>query len=300
MSLPTISVIIPTYNYGHFLSAAINSVLAQTYAATEIIIVDDGSTDNTKDIVRSFGNDVVYLRQENSGLSAARNTGIVESKCDLIAFLDADDLWHPEKLKLQVDYLEAHVQFGMVYCGAREFDSMSGRTLGIHLDGKEGWLAEDLLNFEVPTVIAIGSTSLIKREVFDAIGKFDPQLNHSEDWDISFRIANKFRIGFVREILVEYRSHDKNMHKNIGRMEKAMVTCFEKAFISSDATRDGHRKTSYSNLYKVLAGSYFRSGEYLAFLRCSVISISLSPRKLLHFVKFPARWLERRIKPNQL
>ena len=103
-----ISVVIPAYNHGRFLREAIDSVLAQTYAPLEIIVVDDGSTDDTEQIVRSYGDRVRYIRQQNAGVGAARNNGIANARGEYVAFLDSDDLWLPEKLAVQVEYMRRH------------------------------------------------------------------------------------------------------------------------------------------------------------------------------------------------
>jgi len=289
-----VSVIIPTYNYGHYLSEAVNSVLSQTFPIDEIIVVDDGSTDNTEETVRTFGDKVMYVRKENAGLSAARNTGIEHSTGDLVAFLDADDIWYPEKTEKQVALFEVDEEIGMTYSCVREFESDTGETITTWCEGKEGWLADDLLRFEGAAVIAVGSTGLIRRDVFEKVGKFDMELRHSEDWDLSYRISREFKIGFVREILVDYRNHGQNMHKNVAAMECAMDHCFRKAFDTDDRSILSLRNRSYGNLYSVLAGSYFHLGNYWDFARCSVKSMWSRPGNLGSFLSFPLRRLRRK------
>jgi len=287
---PRVSVIIPTYNYGHYLSEAINSVLSQTLPIDEIIVVDDGSTDNTEEIVGTFGDKVIYVRKGNAGLSAARNTGIERSTGDLVAFLDADDIWYPEKTEKQVALFEVDESIGMVYSCVREFESDTGETVTTWCEGKEGWMADDLLRFEGAAVSAIGSTGLVKREVFETIGNFDTNLKHSEDWDFSYRLARKYKLGLVREVLVDYRNHGQNMHMNVSLMERSMNYCFDKAFATDDDAVLRFRRRSYGNLYSVLAASYFHSGKLLDFVRCSIKSVWFSPGSL-------ARRLFRRSKP---
>ncbi len=296
VEVPRVSVVIPTYNYSHFLSEAISSVLSQTYPIHEVIVVDDGSTDDTKKIVERFAGKIIYIYQENAGLSAARNTGIKHSTGDVVAFLDSDDIWYPEKTAKQIDVLRADPRIGMVYCSIREFDSDSDETITIWSKRENDIDAlEALLMFDESTVIAIGSTGMVRRDVIDAVGDFDTGLRHSEDWDFSYRVALKFKLGFVSDVLAGYRNHGTNMHKNIGAMETAMTRCFEKAFATNDRKILGLRNKAYGNLYSVLAGSYFHSGRYADCFRCSLKSVGNNPRMLGRFLNFPFRWMKRRV-----
>jgi len=152
----TVSVVIPTYNYAHFIGEAIESALAQTYLIAEIVVVDDGSTDNTEEVVTAFGEKVRYIRQENSGVSAARNNGAKNSSGDFITFLDPDDAWLPEKIERQIAKFREDDSIGLVHCGMREFDSETGETIQLHLDGEEGWVADALLLFAKPVFIGPG------------------------------------------------------------------------------------------------------------------------------------------------
>src|SRR5689334_4764378 len=131
----SVSVVIPTYNYGRFIDEAIRSALAQTQPPMEIIVVDDGSTDDTKDVVATFGDKVKYVRQENAGVCAARNRGVAESSGDLIALLDADDVLEPTNLEKQSARFDEDERVGFVHCGVREFDSDTGNVIALKLVG---------------------------------------------------------------------------------------------------------------------------------------------------------------------
>jgi len=281
----SVSVVIPTYNYGRFITAAINSVLAQTSRPSEIIVVDDGSTDNTTEIVSNFGDRVKYVRQENAGVCAARNRGVAESKADHIAFIDADDVWQPTFLEKMLERFSKDDTVGLVHCGMREFDHVTGRTLRTHV-GEKGSL-ERLLLWE--SVNVTGSVIAVSRKAFDEAGGFDPKMKVGEDWDFCYRVAQKFTIEFVPEVLVDYRSHGAAAHRDVAEMERGMLRFYEKAFQTKDESILKLRRRAYGNFHKVMAGSYFHSGEYAQFSRHAVRSIFMHWRNLGYFLQFPLR-----------
>ena len=284
-----VSVVIPTHNYGRFISNSIKSALRQTHPPLEVIIVDDGSSDATEAIVREFGNRVNYLRQNNTGVCAARNRGVAESSGEFIAFLDADDYWEPSKIEKQLAKFEEDPEIGLVHCGMREFDSATGETIAVHLDGDEGWVAKDIALWERPVVIGPGGSIMVRREVFDRVGRFDERLKNGEDWEFCFRVAQKYKIGFVREPLVNYRNHGSNATKNIREMERSTLMAWDKVFSTDDMNIRKLRRRSYGNLHKVLAGSYLHNGEYGGFLRNVVKSLWYRPSYFGYYFTLPAR-----------
>lgn len=288
-----VSVVIPTYNYGRFIAGAIEGVLAQTYPIEEIIVVDDGSTDNTAEVVAAFSPRVKYIKQKNGGVCAARNNGVQSSSGEFIAFLDADDVWHPEKIAKQMAKFEEDAQIGLVHCGMREFDHASGKTIKFHLEGEEGWVADDLLLFEKPTVNVSGSSIVTSRKAFAQSGEFDTNLIVAEDWDFCYRVARKFKVGFVRELLVEYRNHGKNAHSNVAEMERSMGAFYKKSFHTQDEKILRLRNRAYGNFHTKLAGSYFYAGDYGQFIRHSFKSVQMSPKNIFYFLEFPVRRLKR-------
>jgi len=153
----SVSVVIPTYNYGQFIKAAISSVLDQTRSPSEVIVVDDGSTDETTAVVAAFGKAVRYMRQDNAGVSAARNLGVRESTSQMIAFLDADDTLEPSTLEKQVARLDSDEEIGLVHCAMREFDDETGATMRLHMEGGEDRVANNLLLWERPLIVAAGA-----------------------------------------------------------------------------------------------------------------------------------------------
>ena len=289
-----VSVVIPNYNYGRYLAETIDSVLAQTYPNIEIVVVDDGSTDASLEILARYEkNGIKVVRQKNSGVGAARNNGARNSSGDLIAFLDSDDIWLPEKTEKQIERLLADKEFGLVTCGVSEFD-VSGNTIETHTKGKEGWCAEDILLIK-PVTAGPGSSSLIWRTVFEKVGGFDErkEMHPSEDWEFSYRVARAAKIAFVPEVLVAYRNHGGNGHLNIQRSERSMRLAYEKIFETADENTLKLRRRCYGNLYKILAGSYLHAGQYKNFLKNTGKSLFLTPENLPYFALFPHRRLKK-------
>ncbi len=195
------SVIIPTFNRAVFLREAIDSVLAQTEKDFELIVVDDGSTDGTRELVAEYGDRLRYFFQPNAGASAARNLGIRHATGRFIAFLDSDDLWLPKKLARQVQWMAAHPNLLLCYTdeiwirrGVRVNQKMIHAKAG-------GWIYPLCL----PRCIISPSSVFMRRELFDAAGLFDEQLTVCEDYDLWLRVASRFEVGFIAEPLIVKR-----------------------------------------------------------------------------------------------
>lgn len=218
-----IDVIIPVYNGANFIIEAIESVVNQTLPPHKIIVVDDGSTDNTYATVYLYSKtskiEINIVKKENGGLSSARNAGISASTADFIAFLDADDVWFKEKLEKQMRVFTSSnfKNLGLVYC---KYDLIKidgqkdSKNYIVPLDKKiKGSVFNKIL--ESNKILASGSGVLIKRGVFNTVGNFDETLNFCEDWDMWIRITEKFEIDYSNEILVSIRRHGKNMSHNL-------------------------------------------------------------------------------------
>lgn len=291
--VPTISVVIPNYNYGRYLAETLESVFAQTLPPHEVIVVDDGSTDNSSEILSSYGDRVRVVRQQNRGVAAARNAGIELATGEFVAFLDADDIWLPQKLERQVERFLADPEIGLVLCGGEEIDERGVRLGQLLTDGMEGWIAKEMLLFERTTVLLPGSGALVPRPIFKTIGEFDGRLPPSEDWDISYRIARRYKVGFVPEVLIQYRIHGTNSHMNIRRMERGMLIAFSKAFAEPDPQLQAVRRRAYGNLHMILAGSFFRAGQYRDFTKHALKSLWFTPHNYTRLVGFPRRLWQR-------
>jgi glycosyltransferase involved in cell wall biosynthesis len=200
-----VSVVIPTFNRATYLVNALESVISQTCAPLEIIVVDDGSTDNTADLAARFGDQIRYLTQQNSGPSSARNRGIREAQGDLIAFLDSDDVWLKEKLELQIEQFARKQFLGLVATGYFSCDENLAHPVQV---------PRPLLSVAVSKEILIRNpwptpSVMVSRRCFDTVGLFDEGLQFAEDWDMWIRIARRFPTETLNKPLVLIRKHQE-------------------------------------------------------------------------------------------
>lgn len=211
---PLVSVIMPAYNAAPFILESVATVLSQDYPHLELIVVDDGSSDGTPELVQDLDPRVRLLRQRNAGPAAARNRGIAEARGELLAFLDADDLWLPGKLRRQVAFLQAHPEVSIVYGGfLRWFERPDGSFPPLPAPRGEdapdeaceaaqsGWIYTALLMDNIVHII----TALIRRRVVDEIGSFDPGLQTGEDYDFWLRASRRFQAVKLARTLAFYR-----------------------------------------------------------------------------------------------
>lgn len=247
----SIDVVIPVYNGERFILQALFSVAQQTYPPDRIIVVDDGSTDNTPELVRGFKTDipVEYVRKSNGGLSSARNAGISMCIGDFIAFLDADDEWYPEKLEEQINvFQKSDLQnLGVVYCGYNIIDENGNRTdkyFVLELDPSiRGNVFDRLL--EANKIAGSGSGVLVRRESFEKVGGFDESLRACEDWDMWLRLAEYYEFDFASKELVKIRRHHGNMQRDTMHMFANVLMFYEKWLknpMVSDRTFAGWRR----------------------------------------------------------
>ncbi len=290
----SVSVVMTSYNYGQYLKTTIESVLNQTRPAREVIIIDDGSSDNSAEVAATFGERIKFIRQENQGVCAARNNGARLASGDVIAFMDSDDIWRTQKLERQIKAFESDAEVGIVSCGIRFFNERN-ETIVEYSEGMNGYVARDILLYEKPVLNTTASAIAVRRDVFERTGGFDENraLFSAEDREFCYRAALVSKLAFVPEILVDYRIHGNNGHLNIARMERALEAAYEKIFTNADAETLKIKRRSYGNLYTNLAGSHFRAGNYAAFLKDAVKSVWLNPANFKQFAAFPARFLKR-------
>jgi glycosyltransferase involved in cell wall biosynthesis len=266
-----VSAIIPTYNYGLFVCEAVESALAQTYQNVEVIVVDDGSTDNTRERLAPYMHRIRYVRQHNQGLSAARNTGIREARGAYIALLDSDDTWHPRRVEFQMRYLAADPTAALV-----------GTAWVTSLD--EGWpevgAAPQPVEYTAAQIMVRNrfgpSGVLIRRECFDAVGDFDTTLRSAEDRDMWVRIASKYRVVQLQNPLWHYRLHGGNMSAAAVRMEENELRVLRRALEVQSAPAWLRRKVVGYTL-KSAACRYAINGDWGRALGRLLHSMALWP-----------------------
>ncbi len=233
---PGISVVIPAYNYAVFLPRAIDSALRQTYATMEIIVVDDGSTDNTRQIVAGYGARVRYVHQANAGLSAARNTGIGQARFPFIALLDADDLWLPDRLASGMIVFAQHPpDLGVVACLSHRIDAHDHQ---LPLNPAVRELTGELTAADILQMTRFSpSTAIVRAEVFQQGGGFDTTLRSSEDRDMWIRAGMRWRIWLQPDRLALIRKHGGNMSSHADRMKANMGRVIRKSWEARVAPR---------------------------------------------------------------
>jgi glycosyltransferase involved in cell wall biosynthesis len=230
---PKISVIIPTYNRAAFLSEAIQSVLDQEYFEDrssvplfELLVIDDGSADQTKEIVRAFGENIKYFYQEHKGISVARNQGLKFSSGEFIAYLDSDDLWLKNKMRAQMSFMEAYPK--AMVCYSEEIWMRKGVCVNPGKKHKKytGWIFERVL----PLCLLSLSSALFRRDLFETVGCFDEELPACEDYDFGIRIACRYPIHLIEQPLIIKRGgHPDQLSKKYWGMDRFRVYALEKA-----------------------------------------------------------------------
>jgi glycosyltransferase involved in cell wall biosynthesis len=259
--MPRVSVVIPTYNSASFLPDAIGSVLAQTYQDFEIIVVDDGSNDNTAEVVSSFKDPRIrYLYQENRGVAGARNTGILASQAEYIAWQDSDNVLLEEALQKSIDFLDIHPEAAFSDGQFYTIDE-SGRPLRRgRARGPKATFVRDGLE-EISHLIlgnrSIGLFFVVRRAAFQETGLFNTRLRMSEDWDIWIRLAKRYAVAHLAEPIAKVRFHAQSMTAltKIDVVHAAHTAVLESVFRDPElAPRFGHlKKKAYFGLYCLCA-----------------------------------------------
>ncbi|MCR5116614.1 MAG: glycosyltransferase family 2 protein [Lachnospiraceae bacterium] len=213
-----ISVIIPTYNRAPLIERAIRSILEQTYKPLEIIVVDDGSTDNTREVVESIGDPAVkYCYKENGGAGSARNYGVERAQGDWIAFHDSDDVWRPDKLKIQTEYAKKHPEYNLIY-SKYEMHFRDGSTTTVPYEDDIELLEGNILHALLVRNSIGTPTVLVKKQAFFEIGGFEADLRCIEDWNFVIRFSERNLIGFVNKTTVDAYRLDAGVSANMADM----------------------------------------------------------------------------------
>jgi glycosyltransferase involved in cell wall biosynthesis len=266
-----VSVIIPTYNRRDLLPRAIDSVLAQTHRVDEIIVVDDGSTDGTADMLQArYGERVKHVWQSNAGVSAARNHGLRLARGRYLALLDSDDEWLPEKTALQMAFLESRPDFGMVVCDVERIDGDYRHIDVFHrreVIREDGWALRWLLH----NPALIPASVMLRRQVVDQLGGFDEALRTAEDLEFHLRVARHWPIGVVELALVRaMRGHDG--------LSAASSTYDDYVRVVEAAVAGARGTLDDGELDAALAGTYLRNARGMLIRRRWVAGGRLASR----------------------
>lgn len=242
----SISVIIPTYNRWPVITRAIDSVLAQTAQPDDIVVVDDGSTDNTVENLKSrYGDQINIIQTHNHGVSAARNHGIENTRGDWIALLDSDDQWLPDKLKLQMDVIKNNND--CVLCHTDEIWIRNGvRVNQMNKHKKSGG---DIFENCLPLCVISPSSAIIKRELFSTIGLFDTTLPACEDYDLWLRICASHKTDYLQEkLLVKYGGHEDQLSRKHWGMDRFRIKALQKLLTQTNL--NANQRTSALKMLK--------------------------------------------------
>lgn len=252
----------PAYNAAVYLPYAIDSVLSQTFSEWEIIITDDGSTDNTRAIADSYrptlGDKLQYIYQANRGLPAARNTGMRSARGEFIALLDADDVWLPHRLERGVEAMDRDPETALVHARVTRIDAQ-GRVIG-ELPVNPEYLSGRIAHYiYIRRAHIVCPTVMFRKQCLDTAGWFDEAMRATEDRDLWFRIALRDRVTYIDEVLAHYRLSPASMTADLDRLLNGQVYFIGKHYRSGACTRLEHLQ-ALGNTYRELGDSLFRGG----------------------------------------
>jgi glycosyltransferase involved in cell wall biosynthesis len=297
---PKVSVIIPAYNCSQYLTEVIESVLKQTYKNFELIFVDDGSTDNTKNIIQkyiaSYPEKIKYFYQENKGLAVARNTGIRNAKGEFIALLDADDKWQPTTLEEEVKILVAESDVGLVHANTIRI-SDEGKMLYVNKRNKKylsGSIFKYLFlrkaNISCPTV-------LFRKECCNRVGMFDENLTRlgCEDRELWLRISLKYKIKYIDKVLAYYRVRNNSMSKDETKMLQARYYVVNK-FFPEGKNNKTLRAKALANIHRELGDELILKGKFQQAKNQFVTSLRRWPFSIWPWVNLIKATLKFRVK----
>jgi glycosyltransferase involved in cell wall biosynthesis len=266
MPAPTVSVILPVFNQERYLADSIESVLNQTFADWELVMVDDGSSDSTPAIIERYRlrhpEKVRSVAQRNMGVAAARNSGIRASTGELVAFIDGDDLWHPRKLEQQVEVVRARAGVAFVYTGYEVFDSLGRSLETIHPDPRfQGDIYEKLWTEDNRI---LGPTIMATRKLLDQVGLFDERLPAGENLDLRIKLARLGPVAFVDDTLYRYRKHPESLSADWPSGLKYLRRLIDHHFADPRTPREVElRRRALSRYYQQQANAHFATAEFM-------------------------------------
>mgnify|MGYP005837404241 CR=1 FL=1 len=249
--MPVVSVVVPAYNAEKTILETIRSIQQQTFSNFELIVINDGSTDQTLEVLNTVEDSrLKVFSYENGGLPVARNRGIARATGEFITFIDADDLWTPDKLELQLAALQQHPDAEVAYSWTTFIDENGEFLYAGNPVHYEGNVYPELL---VGCFISSGSNILARKQVIEEVGMFDPSLKSTEDWDCYLRLAARHPFALVPKYQILYRRSSGSMTSKVEVMEKYNLIVIERAFQAAPAELKHLKNQSLANLYRFLS-----------------------------------------------
>lgn len=283
---PAVSIIIPNYNHAQYVGDAIDSVLNQTYTDYEVIVVDDGSRDNSREVIDAFGNKVRAIYQQNQGLSAARNTGINAARGRYIGVLDADDMYEPDFLETLVSALESRPDADGIYCGYRFVDHLNNPLPQV--EAREV-APEKLYQALVDGNFLVPESMFVRKYCYDKVGPFDTSLRALEDFDMWLRITSQFKIIYTTKVLTRHRILPGSMSTDPTRQHQNRMSVVKKHFgaepISGGVWSDAQRR-AYGRAYLVSAVEYLQAHNEVRAYECVYAMVNAYPGLLAQMETF--------------
>jgi glycosyltransferase involved in cell wall biosynthesis len=299
MSTPLVSCVIPCYNRPVFVRDAIDSALAQTYTRVEVVVVDDGSTDNTPEVLAEYGNRIRVIRQSNAGTAAARNTGIANSQGEFLAWLDSDDAWLPQKIEAQVQAFARHPDAGVIYTPCAFFNDRGEPPPPAEpLPIPDCIARDDVMEMLIVESEVMPSSCMVPRTVLDNVGHFDPSFKW-EDWELHFRLARRhYKFFELPAPLTRYRVHansksgDEWLHARGILALRHMIEASRDELLTDTASpsmREAFRRhdIKYAESYNKVGKQCLARGEYDQAFRMYNEALRLDPRVFKYYL----RWL---------
>jgi len=299
--MPKVSVIIPSYNCEPYIAATLDSVLNQSFKDIELIVVDDGSTDRTVEIVSSYGAPVRLITQTNARVCAARNRGIREARGEFVCLMDHDDYWFPEKLARQLQEFESNPEIGVVYSsfinwhanGQGQFPRPGGFDVTVTPDDVDPEFSGWIYHLFLLDCWMLTSTAMFRSTVFKACGGFDEGLPFSEDWELWFRISRQFKMSKLRRATTLYRQHHLQGNKIVREVDYRTVLLEQTARQWGYCSRDGRcvpRRQFLDQLasyHLSFAAGHLQYGRRVTALRSLLKAWWCSPQKLKYLAFVP-------------
>jgi glycosyltransferase involved in cell wall biosynthesis len=293
---PLVSIVIPAYNAVRFLSDTLGSVFSQSFQDFEILVVNDGSTDETEEMLLGYGDKIRYLPKLNGGVSSARNYGIEMAEGKYVAFLDADDVWMPEKLEKQIALMEANSEIGLCYAATQKVDEELNYLSSIPANAFSDYTEALLLNLNI--VAGSCSSAVVRRDVLSRTTGFDSQFTTYADWELWLRLSLLTKFAPLPEELVKYRVVAGSMSSKPHVTKKDALGVLEKFFTLPNLPEKYKtlRERTFSNHLMIVAGEFLHNRNFSESLGCMLQAIKLYPRNIIRPLGLPVRVFKRLLK----